>query len=76
MDFAAKKLSLIHWLSELNDLSVLNRIESIQSEIMNFKNIHPMSIDELLQRHLKSEADIKNNALISQDKLVAYFENK
>ena len=76
MDFAAKKLSLIHWLSELNDLSVLNRIESIQSEIMNLKNIQPMSIDELLLRHLQSEEDIKNNALISQDKLVAYFENK
>ena len=77
MDITNKKINLIRWLTDLNDIPTLNQIE-------NIKKIHsrmtdeqiPLSIDELIGRHRQSENDILTNNLIEQNELANYFNNK
>jgi hypothetical protein len=77
MDITIKKLSLIHWLTELNDISIINRIENIRNmQSSSIKEPKTFTIEELINRHLQSENDIRKNNLINQDELVNYFDNK
>jgi hypothetical protein len=72
MDMSLKKITLIRWLTELNDISVINKIEQLR----NMQEHVPMTIDELISRHLQSENDIQNNNLIEQSELQKYYQNQ
>ncbi|MBM2817085.1 MAG: hypothetical protein HW421_3847 [Ignavibacteria bacterium] len=76
MDLATKKLSLIQWLSELNDISIINKIEKLKSEIITHQNLMPLTIDDLIDRHNQAEQDIRTNSMIDQEALASYFQNK
>lgn len=76
MDIYAKKISLIHWLTELNDISLINKIEEIKDRFSNSFVQSTLSVEDLIQRHSQSENEIIDNLLINQDILSAYFENK
>jgi hypothetical protein len=76
MDTISKKLSLIKWLTELNDSVIINKIEKLKELHDRQKNYSTFSIDDLVARHKRSEDDIANNRTIDQKELIAYFSSK
>lgn len=76
MEIFAQKLSLIRWLTDLNDISIIKKIEEIRKNYFFEHGLSRLSIEEIIERNELSENDIKNNRLIEQDSLSAYFERK
>jgi len=77
MEIHTRKLSIIHWLTELNDVSIISKIENIKNKHRSPKQeLTPITIDELILRHQQSENDIQNNQLIDQDELSNFFKNR
>ncbi len=76
MNIQAKKLSLIRWLSQLGDEAVLEKIERIRFGSFSGAEGSPMSLEEFLQRNLRSQQDITTGNLMAQDKAEEYFRQK
>ncbi|HAH35516.1 MAG TPA: hypothetical protein DEQ87_13085 [Algoriphagus sp.] len=73
MDIAKKKLELIHWLSKLENESVLEKIDQIRLDSLTEKQkefFRPIEEDELIQSLQEAESDYKRGKIISQEELV------
>ena len=77
MDISYKKLSLIRWLAEINDIVLINKIEKLRNtQTKIVENQNPISIDNLIARHKISESDIVNNNTIDQKNLTTYYNSR
>lgn len=72
MDIKTRKLNLISYLAQIQDESILSKIEKYILENINNKtelNFKPFSVEELISRIEKSEQDFKDGKFITQDEL-------
>lgn len=72
MDIQTRKLNIIAYLAQLQDESLIQKIEKYiinSSEKINSADKKPMTIKELLDRIEKSEMDFKEGRVYSQDEL-------
>lgn len=72
MDIQTRKLNIIAYLAQLQDESLIQKIEKYiinSSEKINSADKKPMTIQELLDRIEKSEMDFKEGRVYSQDEL-------
>ncbi len=72
MDIQTRKLNIIAYLAQLQDETLIQKIEKYiinSSEKINSADKKPMTIQELLDRIEKSEMDYKEGRVISQDEL-------
>lgn len=73
MDIAKKKIELIHWLSKLENESVLEKIDQIRLDSLTEKQkefFRPIEEAELIQSLQEAESDYKKGKIISQEELV------
>ena len=74
----AEKLDLIGWIYNIQDISVIEKLKSIQKNIVIEKyeaSLKPMSEKELIDRAKEANKAIENNDVISQDDLKKETEN-
>jgi len=74
----AEKLDLIGWIYNIQDISVIEKLKSIQKNIVIEKyeaSLKPMSEKELIDRAKEAKKAIENNDVISQDDLKKETEN-
>jgi hypothetical protein len=72
MDIQTRKLNIIAYLAQLQDETLIQKIEKYiinSSEKINSAGQKPMTIQELLDRIEKSEKDYEQGRVISQDEL-------
>lgn len=72
MDIKTRKLNLISYLAQIQDESILSKIEKYILENINNKtelSFKPFSVEELISRIEKSEQDFKDGKFITQDEL-------
>lgn len=72
MDIQTRKLNIIAYLAQLQDESLIQKIEKYivnNSEKIKSADKKPMTIQELLDRIEKSEMDFKEGRVYSQDEL-------
>lgn len=78
MDILTRKYSLIEYLIDLKDESVLQRIETAISKVKNDgKNIEmkPFTENQLLERAKKSNNDFASGKYLTQEQLEKESEN-
>lgn len=75
MNILAKKMSLIEWISAINDEKIIIKIEEIKiNSSRNKANaLKEMSIEEFIKRYDKSEKDIEAGNVIAQEDAKKYF---
>jgi hypothetical protein len=78
MNILAKKLTLIEWITEINDEKLIKKIEEIKinSSTKKVNSLKEMSIEEFMKRYTKSEKDIEAGNLIAQEEAKKYFSRK
>jgi hypothetical protein len=72
MDIQTRKLNIIAYLAQLQDETLIQKIEKYiinNSEKISSADKKPMTIQELLDRIEKSEKDYEQGRVISQDEL-------
>lgn len=72
MDIKTRKLNLISYLAQIQDESILSKIEKYILENINNKtelSFKSFSVEELISRIEKSEQDFKDGKFITQDEL-------
>ncbi|MGO3183469.1 MAG: hypothetical protein ACTIJ9_11630 [Aequorivita sp.] len=72
MDFQTRKLNLIAYLAQIQDESILCKIESflLKRNIKDNETTHkPFTLDEFIDRIEKSEMDFKEGKFKSQEEL-------
>ncbi|HET8886044.1 MAG TPA: hypothetical protein VFM70_06800 [Salinimicrobium sp.] len=72
MDFQTRKLNLISYLAQVQDESILKKIESFilkRKTKDNESDIEPFTIEQLIDRIEKSEKDFKNGKYKTQTEL-------
>ena len=78
MDLQTRKLNLISYLAQIQDESILNKIENYilkrkaKDSESDFK---PFTIDEFINRIEKSEQDFKNGKIKTQSELEKISKN-
>lgn len=78
MDLQTRKLNIISYLAQIQDESILKKIEDY---ILNKKtkdsasDFMPFTIDEFIARIENSEEDLKNGKFKSQDELEKISDN-
>jgi len=74
----AEKLDLIGWIYNIQDITIIERIKSIQRNIVIDKyeaSLSPMSKQELVDRAKEANKAIDNNDIITQDRLEKEIQN-
>ena len=74
MDIAVKKIELIQWLTNLEDETMLRKLEKVK-KTMRYP-MRSMETKELESRLSRSEKDIKAGRVYSHDQVVKYFKKK
>ncbi len=72
MDFQTRKLNLIAYLAQIQDESILNKIESflLKGKTEDTKTtVKPFTLEEFINRIEKSEQDFKDGKFKNQDEL-------
>lgn len=72
MDYQTRKLNLIAYLAQLQDESILDKIESFLFKGQTKDNkttFKPFTLEQYINRIEKSEQDFKNGKFKSQDEL-------
>lgn len=77
MDFQTRKLNLIAYLAQIQDESILKKIEGfiLKKRENNQDDIKPFTLDEFIDRIEKSEQEFKEGKFKSQDELEKMSEN-
>jgi len=70
MDIQIQKLSIIHRLIQINDKTVINKIDSLLSTIPD----KPMSLEEFYARIDEAEEDVSNGNVITHSDLLKKIE--
>ena len=74
----AEKLDLIGWIYNIQDISIIEKVKSIQRNIVIEKyesSLKPMSSQELIDRAKESNHAINNNDTITHDQLEKEIQN-
>ncbi len=75
MDVLADKIEIINWITSLQDVSVLNALKILKkesgAEISTEIKFSPITKEELIQRALASEEDIKAGRFKDVDSILA-----
>jgi len=75
MDVLAEKIEIINWITSLQDVSVLNALKILKkesnTEVSADIKFTPITKEELLQRAIASEADIKAGKFKDVDSILA-----
>jgi hypothetical protein len=74
----SEKLDLIGWIYNIQDISIIEKLKSIQKNIIIEKyeaSLKPMSQAELLDRAKEANEAIEINDIISQDDLKKESQN-
>jgi hypothetical protein len=76
MNLFEEKNKILNEISKINDITILTTIDNI----INFNyakrySLEPLTQDDIIKRSLISEAEIKNNNMISLDELEAEINN-
>lgn len=78
IDMGAKKLELIEWLSRVEDATVLAKIDELKrasiSEI--YDKTMPRNNEELQQKLMRSDTDIKSGKVLSQQQVEEHFKKR
>ncbi|HYG03304.1 MAG TPA: hypothetical protein VD927_12720 [Chryseosolibacter sp.] len=78
MDLAVKKIELIEWLARLQDESLIQKVEILRKG--SIKDIYeqrmPTTIEGLQGKLNRSERDIKNGKVHSQEEVESFFKTK
>lgn len=76
MDIAVKKVELIEWLARLQDEKIIQRIETLRKG--SIKELYelrmPKTQEELQMKLNRSEADIREGRVHSQEEVESYFK--
>lgn len=78
MDLQTRKLNLISYLAQIQDESILKRIENFivkSKDQNNNKDITPFTVEELISRIQKSEQDFDKGNFKTQAELEKLSEN-
>lgn len=77
MDLQTRKLNLISYLAQIKDELLIDKLENyiLKREVEHNPDLKPFTFDELLKRIEKSELDIKNGNLKSQEEVERISEN-
>jgi len=74
MDLAVKKIELINWLTK-QDEAMVKKIDALRKS--SIESDYRSRMGEKLETKLKrSEADIKNGEIHTQEEVEAYFKSK
>lgn len=79
MDAAARKLSLIKWLSDVDDEQLLQRIEALAAESkrdLYRQYLQPQTDTDLQRLVQESEADYKAGKTLSHEEVMAKYKNR
>lgn len=71
-DLQVRKLTLIEWLTRVDDVTVIKEIEALQKKkrIAKYeKSLKPMSAAELIRRAKRANKDIEEGNYISSEEL-------
>ncbi|MEA3445850.1 MAG: hypothetical protein U9R19_14120 [Bacteroidota bacterium] len=74
----ADKLSLISWVSQLQDISLIEKLKDVQrnSMLKTYEaSLKPFSNEELVSKANAANKAIKNNEVLSQEDLIKEIEN-
>ena len=75
MDIAVKKIELIEWLARLQDESLIQKIEVLRKG--SIKDIYeqrmPKTMEDLQEKLVHSEQDIKAGNVHSQEEVESFF---
>jgi hypothetical protein len=78
MDIAVKKIELIEWLARLQDESLIQKIEVLRRG--SIKGIYdqriPKTMQDVQEKLDRSEQDIKDGKVHSQEEVEAFFKAK
>lgn len=71
MDIQSKKLSLIEWLSGLQDESLINILDNIRKQLdrEDFKSSQPISTEEYIAKLERSMMDYEKGNYLSLEEL-------
>ncbi len=72
MDIQIQKLNIIHRLIQVNDINVIQKIDSILAKSSD--NITPMTLEEFYARIEEAENDITNGRITSHDDFLKEIE--
>ena len=77
MDIQSRKLSLIEYLIQIQDETLLDRIEDLMNNVAknNPASFKPFSKEDLIDRANEANADYKNGRITTQDQLKKDSEN-
>jgi predicted transcriptional regulator len=79
MDAADRKLSLIKWLSDVEDDALLKRIEALAAESkrdLYRQYLQPQTEADLQRLVQESEADYKAGKTLSHEEVMAKYKNR
>lgn len=76
MDIAVKKVELIEWLARLQDEKLIQRIETLRKGSVKelYEQRIPRTVEELQARLDRSEKDINEGKVYSQEEVENYFK--
>jgi hypothetical protein len=76
MDIAVKKVELIEWLARLQDEKLIQRIETLKKGSIKelYEQRTPKTIEELQTKLDRSEKDIQEGKVHSQEEVESYFK--
>ena len=78
IELKLKKLSLIEWLTKLQDTSILSKIDAIrkQNRVTSYEyDLKPMSSKTVVSRARKANEDIKAGRVLTTEQLKKESEN-
>lgn len=75
MDIAVKKVELIEWLARLQDEKLIQRIETLRKGSIKelYEQRMPTTMEELEAKFVRSEKDINEGKVHSQEEVESYF---
>jgi hypothetical protein len=78
MDIALKKVELIEWLARLQDESLIQKIEVLRKGSVKdiYERRMPKTMEELQAKLDRSEQDINEGKIHSQEEIESFFKSK
>ncbi len=78
MDIALKKVELIEWLARLQDESLIQKIEVLRKGSVKdmYEQRMPKTMEDLQAKLGRSEQDIKEGKIQTQEEIESFFKNK
>ncbi|MFH1005422.1 MAG: hypothetical protein V1781_08040 [Bacteroidota bacterium] len=77
MDIQVKKLKLIEWIAQINDINIISKMDKIRRTYFTIskESIKPMTFEEFYASIDRAEEDIKSGRIYSQEEVEKESEN-